>query len=180
MEARNSSLYINAGLLAIVLVLAAVLWLAPKPDPELKPFAHINPDGISRIEIIVAQQPPAQLQRLDGEWRVPGDTSARLDAQRLRNLLNMLNVSVEQEYAAADLKLEEFGLEPAAAILKIDDETLYFGATEPLSGRRYVLYGPKLYLLADTHYPLLSRGVGNLIRQVDEADTNNGINESFQ
>jgi hypothetical protein len=165
MEATNRSLYINAGLLAAVLALAAVLWLTPKPDPELKPFAHINPDTISRIEIIVPQQPAALLQRLDGEWRVPGNASARLDAQRLRNLLNILNVSVEQEYTAADLKLQEFGLEPAAAILKINDDTLYFGATEPLSRRRYVLYGPKLYLLADTHYPLLSRGLGNLLAE---------------
>lgn len=166
MEAGSRSLYINASLLAGVLGLAAILWLAPEPDAGLKPFAHINPDTISRIEIIVPQQPAALLQRLDGEWRVPGDASARLDAQRLRNLLNILNVAVEQEYTAANFNLQEFGLEPAAAILKINDETLYFGATEPLSRRRYVLYGPKLYLLADTHYPLLSRGIGNLLSAI--------------
>jgi hypothetical protein len=165
MEAGNRSLYINAALLAGVLVLAAALWLAPAPDAELKPFAHINPDAIDRIEIIVPQQPPALLQRVDGEWRVPGDTSARLDPQRLRNLLNILNVSVDQEYTATDLKLWEFGLEPAAAILKLNDHSLHFGGIEVLSQRRYVLYQAKLYLLADTHYPLLSRGIGNLLAE---------------
>jgi hypothetical protein len=165
MEARHRSLFINAGLLAGILALLAVLWLAPKPEPALKPFAHIDAAALSRIEIIVTQQPTALLQRLDGEWRVSGDVSARLDTQRLRNLLNILNVSVEQEYAAADLKLQEFGLEPATVILKLDDHTLYFGATEPLSRRRYVLYSHRLYLLADTHYPLLSRGIGNLLSE---------------
>jgi hypothetical protein len=163
MDSASRSLYINAGLLAGVLALAAILWLAPKTDPELKPFAHIDQDTIGRIEIIVPQQPAALLQRVDGEWRVPGDASALVDEQRLRNVLNILNVSAEQEYTAADFKLEEFGLEPAAAILKLNDHSVYFGGIEPLSRRRYVLYESKLYLLADTHYPLLSRGIGNLL-----------------
>lgn len=160
------SLYINLGLTAGLLLLAAAVWLAPAPrEPYFKPFAHIDAEKLSRIEILVLQQPPALLQRQSGAWIVPDAPDAALDPQRLRNLLNILNESVTQAYDAGGLDLKEFGLEPPAIVLKLDDHDFRFGASEPLSRRRYVLYASKLYLLTDTHYPLLSRGLGNLILQ---------------
>lgn len=165
MNPGKRSLYINLGLAAGLLMLAAVLWLAPEPPaPYFKPFAHINADSLGHIEILVPGQPPARLQRQDGIWRALG-TSAELDPQRLRNVLNILNESVAQEYPATDLDLKEFRLDPPEAVLRLDDHAFHFGANEPLSRRRYVLYMDKLYLLPDTHYPLLSRGLGNLIMQ---------------
>jgi hypothetical protein len=177
MNPGKLKLYINFGLLAAVLALSIVLWLAPEPDTGLKPFAHINADTLSRIEISVPRLPPAQLQRRDGAWHALAPAAAELDAQRLRNLLNLLHESTEPGYEAAHLELKEFGLDPPAATLKLDEHSFQFGASEPLSRRRYVLYSGKLYLLADTHYPLLSRGIGNLLKQpsasvVGEAGTN--------
>jgi hypothetical protein len=163
MSLHKRSLYINTGLLAGVLALAAVLWLPEQRALDFKPFAHIDANAVNRIEIIVPQQPPALLQRQDGAWRVLEQPTAEIDEQRLRNVLSILNESVEQSYDAARLDPKEFGLDPPLAALKFDTHIFHFGANESLSGRRYVLYDGKLYLLADTHYPLLSRGIGNLI-----------------
>jgi hypothetical protein len=165
MDLPKRNLYINTGLLTGVLALAAVLWLPEQRASAFKPFAHINANAVDRIEIIVPQQPPALLQRRNGAWRVFEQPAVEIDAQRLGNVLNILNESVEHAYDAADLDPQEFGLEPPLAILKLGNHIFYFGANEPMSGQRYVLHGNRLYLLADTHYPLLSRGIGNLINE---------------
>lgn len=159
------SLYINAGLLAGVLGLVAILWLSPeRQEPNLHPFTHINADTVSHIEIIVPLQQSALLQRQDGAWRALEPRDAELDVQRLQNVLTILNASAAPGYEAASLDLKEFGLEPPAATLRIDDHSFHFGTIEPLSRRRYVLHGNKLYLLTDNYYPLLSRGIGNLLQ----------------
>lgn len=174
MHPGRRRLYINLGLAAGLLLLAAVARLAPEPRATyFTPFAHIDPDTVSRIEILVPQQPPVLLQRQDG-WIASAPPGAALDPQRLRNLLNILNESVTQAYSAAELDLKEFGLDPPAAVLKLDGYTFEFGAGEPLSGRRYVLHENKLYLLTDTHYPLLSRGIGNLLQQPEPVAAENG------
>ncbi len=164
MHPGKRNFYINIGLLAFVVVIAATIWLAPEPDAGSRPFAHINAETLTRIEIIVPRQPPALLQRRDGIWHAV-EPAAELDAQRLRNLLNLLHESAGPGYEIANLDPREFGLEPAAATLKLDEHSFQFGAREALSGRRYVLYGGKLYLMSDTHYPLLSRGIGNLLKE---------------
>jgi hypothetical protein len=184
MNPGRRSLYLNLGLTGGLLLLAAVAWFAPEtPESRFRPFAHISADTLSRIEILVAQQPPTRLQRrYDGAWEVEGSPGIELDPKRLRNVLNLLSESVAQGYAAEKLALKEFGLQPPPVVLKLDDHAFHFGAREPLSRRRYVLYEGRLYLLADTHYPLLSRGLGNLLRQPDSApvggaDTNGMLPE---
>ncbi|HEX5055151.1 MAG TPA: DUF4340 domain-containing protein [Gammaproteobacteria bacterium] len=166
MNPGKRSLYINLGLAAGLLLLGAVAWLAPPPRAaNLKPFAYIDAERLSRIEISVPRQPPALLERHNGMWIVSDSPDVALDQQRLRNLLNLLNETVTQEYGIAGLDLKEFGLDTPAAILKLDDYEFRFGASEPVSRRRYVVHAGKLYLLPDTHYPLLSRGIGNLVLQ---------------
>jgi hypothetical protein len=166
MNPGKRSLYINLGLAAGLLLLAAVAWLAPAPRAAtFKPFAYIDAERLSRIEISVPRQPLVLLERRNGAWIVSGSPDVALDQQRLRNLLNLLNSSVAQEYAAAGLDLKEFGLDAPAAVLKLDGYEFRFGASEPAGARRYVLHAGKLYLLPDTHYPLLSRGIGNLVLQ---------------
>jgi hypothetical protein len=160
------SLYINLGLLAAVLALAAALWLAPdRDDPVPGPFAHIDVDALQQIQIIIPRQPVTLLRRRDGVWLTPEPAASELDPQRLRNLLNIVRESVAAAYPAAELGLDEFGLEPPVAVLKLDGHVFLFGADVPLSRRRYVLYEGTLYLLPDMYYPLLSRGIANLLRQ---------------
>lgn len=166
MNPARRRLYVNLGLAGGLLLLAVAILLAPDaPEPYSRPFAHINADALSRIEIRVPRQAPVLLQKRDSEWSAPATPEAALDPQRLRNVLSILNETVTQSYVAAELDLKEFGLAPPAAVLKLDGHVFEFGASEALSRRRYVLYGDRLYLLTDTHYPLLSRGLGNLLQQ---------------
>lgn len=167
MDPGRRRLYINLGLAGGLLLLAAAVRLAPEtPEPHSKPFAHIDADALSRIEILLPGQAPVLLQNRNGEWIAPETPpEAALDPRRLRNVLNILNEAVTRSYALAGLDLKEFGLDPPAAELKLDGHAFAFGAGEALSGRRYVRYGDRLYLLTDTHYPLLSRGLGNLLQQ---------------
>jgi hypothetical protein len=175
MNPSKRSLYINLGLAAGLLLLAAVAWLAPAPrEAAFKPFAYIDAERLSRIAINLPQQPPALLERRDGTWIVSGNPDLTLDQQRMRSLLNLLNETVTQGYDTTGLDLKEFGLDTPAAILKLDDYEFRFGASEAQSRRRYVLHAGKLYLLSDIHYLLLSRGIGNLLLQTTTPGTSFG------
>ncbi|HEX7026605.1 MAG TPA: hypothetical protein VF268_05140, partial [Gammaproteobacteria bacterium] len=52
---------------------------------------------------------------------------------------------------------------PPAAVIQFDGAEFDFGATDPLSGKRYVLHNHTLYLIDDFIYPMLHADIGALV-----------------
>src|SRR5690606_1572391 len=78
-------------------------------------------------------------------------------------ILNLLTSYATSHYPAGQLDLEEFGLLPPAAVVRFDLAEFDFGATDPLSGKRYVLHDSVLYLIEDFIYPILNTDIGGLV-----------------
>jgi hypothetical protein len=146
----SKNLRLNLILLLGVMLLALLVWYAQPRAPT--PLTAIDPTTISRIEISDLTGRYILLQKEGDAWQTQGGPARKA---RIEQLLGICGTTSLESFPAAD-KLGAYGLEPAAIRLKLNDETLDFGATDPLHGWRYVRYGDRIHLIADGFYHHLS------------------------
>lgn len=155
--------FTNLLLFIGVMAMAAVAWLDYRarhaaPAPVLA-LAAAQIDS-ARIEYPRdAAREALELRREGGDWWLVEPFRAPLDRGRVAALLSLAEALPASRYARLGRDLAEFGLQPPRLRLLLDDERLGFGDLEASSGRRYLLYGDQLMLLADRHYPLLDAGL---------------------
>jgi len=146
----SKNLRLNLILLLVVGLLALLVWYAqPRPAP---PLTLIDPASVSRIEINDLSGRHILLLKQDNVWQTQAIPARKV---RIEQLLGICGTSSLESFPApADLA--PYGLEPAAIRLKLNDETLDFGTTDPLHGWRYVHYLDRIHLIADGFYHHLS------------------------
>ena len=85
------------------------------------------------------------------------------DDFRVQALLGVLRAQSHSSFRAVDDDLSRFGLAPPLVRLDVDGSAISVGATEPLEGRRYVLYEGEVHLVTDAHYHHLSARAENFV-----------------
>lgn len=160
----KNRLWINLALAACVAILTLILWLNPgKTPPQSVSLSNLEKAEVQSIHIRIGANPPIILQRGDMDWRLTQPFDIAANTSRVNAILNLLTTHAFARYPADELELEEFGLLPPAAVLRFDGAEFDFGATDPLSRKRYVLHNDALYLVEDFIYPLLSTNIGGLV-----------------
>jgi len=159
--------FTNLLLFVGVMAMAFVAWLDYRarhagPAPVLE-LAAAQIDS-ARIEYPRdTARDSLELRREGDDWWLVEPFRAPLDRGRVAALLSVAEALPTSRYARLGRDLAEFGLQPPRARLLLDDERLGFGDVEAGgsdgNGRRYLLYGDQLMLLADRHYPLLDAGL---------------------
>ncbi|MEI6353984.1 MAG: DUF4340 domain-containing protein [Methylococcus sp.] len=139
----------NLVLLILIVALALVAHFRPGKPKGLPAVTllDIETSGIDRIELL---RPDAILfQRKAGTWLLTAPLEAPANPLRIEQLLDITKTKSEAQYPMKDLKLAPFGLDKPLAILKLNDQVMTFGGTDPLSFRRYVVVGDTLHLVSD-------------------------------
>lgn len=149
----------NLWLLAVVIMLAGLLWLDHRPSPELgQPLTALQADAVRSLRVERSSQEAVHLSREQGGWQMQAPWSVRADGERVRRLLGVLSQRSDTVYALAGVDASKLGLNPARASLIVDGIRLSFGDSEPLTRRRYVQLGDQVHLLEDRFfYQLNSR-----------------------
>lgn len=160
----QSRTLLNFALLLLVALLGAYAYLGGQQQaPEQRSrLVQLTPDEVSRVEIAHNQR-RIELRK-DGErWRMLHPIDIDANAFRIDTLLNMLDTASHASYPAGTLDLEKYGLSDAATSISFNDETVYFGITNPINDYRYVRSGDSVHLIDDHFYPLLSSQTGTLV-----------------
>lgn len=145
---------LNAALLLLAAGIAVFLWLDPleQPAPGEEKLSAIEPARITRVQIRGRGRPPIELRRENAVWRLIGSPSLPANKDRVAALLGLALAPVHDAFRAEGNDLKQFGLEPPKAVVLLDAHEFHFGDTEPLNGRRYVLYGPDVHLITDVYF----------------------------
>jgi hypothetical protein len=144
-------LRLNLLLLLLVALLGLAVWFSRPADPT--PLTSIDPAEVTRIEISDLSGRHIQMRRRDGEWYLDG--GKRADQARVAQLLGICRTSSLARFPAP-VSLKPYGLKAAPIMLRLNDKSLAFGATDPIHGWRYVLIGKQIHLIADGFYYHLS------------------------
>jgi len=146
----SKNLRLNLILLLIVTLLVLLVWYAQPRLPT--PLTSIDPSRIFRIEISDLSGRHILLLKQDSVWQIQKGPAR---AARIEQLLGICDTTSLQSFPTPD-EVGPYGLDPPAIRLKLNNEILDFGATDPLHGWRYVRYGDRIHLIADGFYHHLS------------------------
>lgn len=145
-EARNR---LNLALIAAVALLAALSYFKPGTEPpEAKlQLISLKPAEIHDIRIKLPNQPPAEMVRQDGGWRLTAPLAMRADPNQVRTLLDYLDEDSEAHFPAAGADLAKYGLDKPKAELWLNGVRYAFGGLQPVDNLQYVLAGGTIHLV---------------------------------
>lgn len=103
-----------------------------------------------------------QLQRQGNRWHLlsPVDWFANnIAAERLTTLVS---IAPQSQLPRNEIDLSTLGLRIPKAVVTLNDKEFYFGDTNRIGNRRYLLLEPNVYLTDDVHFPFISQGLPGL------------------
>ncbi len=117
---------------------------------------------VNRIEIQIADESLA-LARTGSGWTLEAPVNWPANAINVERLLDVANASTESRLPADEIDAADIGLDFPRAILRLDDTSVLFGATNNIGQRRYVMIDSTVYLLPDAHLPFIAQGLVGLV-----------------
>ncbi len=156
---------INLALLLVVAGLALFIAFAPDEEAplDLEPLSDENPRAVSRIRLKPAAGTSIELRRVDGAWHLVDPMRIAANDFRVKALVRVLEAPVHARMDAAPEQFARFGLAPPQARILLDDKEVLFGDTEPIHGRRYLLYDGKVALVDDTFFSHVRSSAANYV-----------------
>ena len=118
----------------------------------LEPLSDENPRTVSRIHLELSAAGTIELRRTNGTWDLVEPMHISANDFRVNALLRVLEAPVHARIDTDGQQLGRFGLAPAQARILLDDKEVLFGDTEPIHGRRYLLYDGKVVLVDDAFF----------------------------
>jgi len=154
----------NLSLVAIIALLYCLLNLPEQTVPDRLTLSSLHAQDVSDIIIERQNRGEIQLHKKDQQWLVQHPLYAPANHTRIKLLLNVLSQpSYSQYQVSPELDLQQFGLEPASLILRLNQQSFSFGGTEGLSQRRYIQHRGTIHLIDDTVSPLLNSSATSFI-----------------
>ena len=141
----------NVWLAVAVLVLGLVAWFEPglAPEEELAPLTPLSPAEVRGLRLFQGDRLVLGLELTATGWQLNAPTSGTADADRVRQLLGLLQTPSLRHFPVPTARHAEFGLADPEFILEVDGVPIAFGGLDPVSQQRYVLYGGEVHLIGD-------------------------------
>ena len=166
----KKSLWINAGLLALVVALGLAAWLKPSSrDAEIK-LSTLKAADAKAIEIVTAGAPGSiVIERNGTDWQLSEPFPARAEAFVVNRLLELLDARAAEKFPAEGLA--RYGLNEPSVKVTIDRQLFSFGAFNEMSREQYVQSGDGVYLLPLRYAAALPKSPYDLVaKQLFAAD----------
>lgn len=146
----KSRILLNLALAALVIVLALLVWLKPKPvvQTEFK-LSTLASASVNRIAIENPGQPEIVLQRNLAGWRLTAPFQARAEGATVGRLLEILAATSLQRLPATDPG--RFQLDQPLLRLTLNDQEFSFGMQNTLTGEVYVATNGGVHLVAPSY-----------------------------
>lgn len=165
MKQQQLNLVLGAVALAM---LGAVLLTQHKKTQKVTPLTSLSADAISRIAIRHPGKPEIDLEKNNGAWALTAPVAVAADPYEVKSLTDLATAEVRS--TIDDLQpqqLKDFGLDPAAYQIVLNDQVLEFGGTEPLRYQRYIktigAAGAHVALIDDPQSPALDANYSDLV-----------------
>ncbi len=159
----QKSNWLNLALLTFVITLASVIYLSEEKNTELERLSDIDISEITSIIIEHNQSTTAILRQEDNHWQITQPVTIAANEFRINSLLKLINSPVHSKYSVAEVDMTSMGLDKPATSIKLNDQTITFGITNPATNLTYIKLGGSVYTIEDVYYPLLSSNFGTLV-----------------
>ncbi|HDL00895.1 MAG TPA: DUF4340 domain-containing protein [candidate division Zixibacteria bacterium] len=161
----KSRLILNLILVSVVTILVVFTIYEPGQKKNDK-TALINNFDPQKINTLVLERGGSEvliLKKKQSTWHISKPFDLPANDFQVNALLSIANNHSYSQFDAQQHDLDKFGLLTPRIGLRFDNQQLYFGGTDPLSFRRYVLVDNTIHLINDGSYLYLSQDVTKFV-----------------
>ncbi|QHS11276.1 DUF4340 domain-containing protein [Sinimarinibacterium sp. NLF-5-8] len=155
--------HFNLLLLAVVIAISAGLWLTREKPETFPPLTDIARDQVHHIELIHPGTATIALSKTGDDWQLTAPITAPADPFEVASLINIATLDVRRSLPLNEADLAQLKLDPPAFTVKLNDQDLAFGDTEPIEYRRYVKTADHIALVLDPPSAALDKDFSDLV-----------------
>jgi len=151
------------GLLALVIGVSLLLGYRDQSGSEARnPITSLKPADVMSVTIQLGDE-HIVLRRSADQWLIESPVQWPARSITIERILGITVSESEASIAATGIDLSALGLQDPKVTLSLNDTRIFFGTTNNIDNRRYLMIGTTIYLLADIHQPFLTQGIVGLI-----------------
>ena len=145
-------------LLAVAALGVFLVNTGEEPEKKIIPLTSIAPETIRHIDIKRKDKGNISFRKIGDAWFMTAPLQVRANEYRINAMLQLLQTPSFIRLSTEGLDLSRFDLAPPAVSLEENGQEFFFGGTNPLEGRRYLMRGSVVHLIRDDLYPQLQQG----------------------
>lgn len=166
--------------IVLLILLFSLFWfIASTKETTIKTlYDHNMGDEIHSLHIVVQKKGDSlvaehniTLKKVAGHWVMTDPIKAAVDERNIQHLMTVLSDRIEASYSINGINLSRFGLDKEWVSVAFNGVKIQFGTLNPVTHKRYVRKGDMLYIVAETVYGLLIRGVDGFIVASPQKET---------
>ena len=152
----SKRIWINISLLFLVISLSAnIFFLENETEQKILPLTSIRAESINKIEIHRDNSDDIIFIRKDDVWFMEAPLQLKANVARIESILKILKTQSYNKFNISDVDAAEFELKNPTVILKLNENKIYFGTSNPVTQKRYVSFDNMIHITDDFLYPQL-------------------------
>lgn len=122
----------------------------------------LAPPDVSSIRIETADS-SFELSKQDSRWMLTNPVQWFANNVSAERLATLATIEPQSTLPRQDIDLSTLGLTIPRAVVTLNQQAIFFGDTNQIGNRRYLMVDPNVHLVSDVHYPFFSQGLPALI-----------------
>jgi hypothetical protein len=156
---------INYFLLVLIIVFT---WIGHKyPITEDQKFdrdaiTRLKPQQVKSIRIETADG-SIQLEKNENRWFITTPFQWFADNIAVERIASLVSTKYHSKLPNNEIDISTLGLSIPKAVVTFNQKPVYFGTTNQIGSRRYLMIDSTVYLVDDIHYAFISNGSSGLV-----------------
>lgn len=143
-------------LATLVFVAATLLWMdTDRPDDFL--MSELDPVSVQHITVNRRNESDLVFEKRNNHWFLIKPITIRARPARVDAILELPGRASHDRIDAVKADMETMLLKPPLVSVNLNERRFHFGGTDPITARRYVLFGDTIHLIDDNLFPQLNQ-----------------------
>ncbi|MBT3205982.1 MAG: DUF4340 domain-containing protein [Gammaproteobacteria bacterium] len=122
----------------------------------------LKPGNITDIKIETADE-ILVLKKQGTSWNIESPINWFANNIAAERIASLAAVEPQSKLPKDQIDVSTLGLRIPKAVVTLNNKSIYFGDTNRIGNRRYLMVDPNVYLASDIHYIFISQGLSGLI-----------------
>ena len=163
----NNRSFVNLLLFSFLMSAAGWFFYKNNQAVEVTRLTHLNINKINMILIPKDNGNDILFKKTkknnESQWVMIKPYQINAHQFRVNTLLSLTQTPVDKAYDTSDLNLADYSLDTPRARILFNNTEIFFGKSNPLNNKRYIMSNNKMALLLDQTYPLVSAQAASFV-----------------
>ncbi len=161
----SKRMLINYLLLILIIIFTWIGIKYPITEDQMinrNAITTLKPHNITDIKIETADETMV-LKKQGTSWNVISPISWFANNISAERIASLAGVEPQSKLPINEIDISTLGLRIPKAVVTLNQKSIYFGDTNRIGNRRYLMVEPNVYLVSDIHYIFINQGLSGLV-----------------